>query len=91
MELDSKLNLIDLIVEKISSLESTINLKQDEGESNILIFSLAGNNTPCIVMICYLIIKYNYSLKKALIYVCKKIPNYHIKKKYFKIIKSKFT
>ena len=54
-------------------------------------YSLAGNNTPCIIMIAYLINKYNFEFKKALLYVCKKIPNYNINKKYFEILKKKYN
>ena len=89
LDLKPNLDNIEEIIEQINLLESKINLK-NKNKSNILLFSLAGNNTPCVIMICYLIIKYNYDFKNALIYVCKKFPNYNIKKKYFNIIKSKF-
>lgn len=90
LELKSELANIELILDLIILLQTKQN-KKTKSKSNILLTSLAGNNIPCIIMIAFLIYKYNWELKKALCYICKKIPNYNINKKYFEILKSKYS
>lgn len=90
LELKPELDNIELILDLIITLQTKQN-KKTKSKSNILLISLAGNNIPCIIMIGFLIYKYNWEFKKALCYICKKIHNYNINKKYFQILKSKYS
>lgn len=90
LNLEQNLNNIDEILDLINQIQTKIDLKTKK-EKKILLYSLAGNNTPCVIMIAYLTHKYNFEFKKALLYVCKKIPNYNINKKYFEILKLKYN
>ena len=89
MDLDKNLENLDEILNVINHTQSKINSKSNK-LNNILLFSLAGNNTPCVIMVAYLIFKYNFKLKKALLYICKKVPNYNVNKKYIELLKNKY-
>lgn len=88
--LESNLENLEEILDLINQIQTKIDSKSNKS-NNILLFSLAGNNTPCIIMIAYLVFKYNFEFKKALIYVCKKIPNYNLNKKYIEILKLQYN
>lgn len=100
-KLDKKLENIDEILQFINKIQTKTDITRtnltksknnnDNNNTNILLLSLAGNNTICIIMIAYLIYFYNFNFNKALLFICKKIPNYNINKKYFNIIKKKYT
>ena len=90
VELESNLENIEEILDILNQTQTKIDLKSKK-ENNILLFSLAGNNTPCVIMIAYLIFKYNFQFKKALLHICKKIPNYNINKKYIDLLKIKYN
>lgn len=89
---DLKLNLenIEEILDMLNQIQTRIDSKSKK-ENNILLFSLAGNNKPCVIMIAYLVYRYNFQFKKALIHICKKIPNYNFNKKYINILKLKYN
>ena len=90
IDLESNLENIEEILDMLNQIQTKIDSKSKK-ENNILLFSLAGNNTPCIIMIAYLVFKYNFQFKKALLHICTKIPNYNLNKKYIRVLKLKYN
>jgi hypothetical protein len=87
--LDEELKNLDELLDYIINIQSIFSTDKNK-KRNILLHSFYGNNLTCVVIIAYLIYKYNFSFKKATLYVCKNIENYNINKKYYDILKKKY-
>lgn len=85
--LNYSLDLIYEILDFIIEAESIIDHKSTFC-SNILIHSEAGTNRAAIIIIKYLIYKYNFTFDDAVIYSAKYIPNFNIDKYNYMMIKN---
>ena len=88
-ELYDPSNLNNLL-NNISDIQTCEDVLSPNRYKNILLVNIDGNNQPYIVILAFMMYKYNMELKTAEKIIKKKNKKYNIDKKYHNILKNKY-